>query len=80
LLGRDEIESRFGFHKATIEGDNATLPRHALLRKAFKEFANRLDEVLVDGRAKSIAFTHLEDASMWSHKAVAEDAPLVDER
>ena len=80
MLGRDEIESRFGFHKATIEGDNATLPRHALLRKAFKEFANRLDEVLVDGRAKSIAFTHLEDASMWSHKAVAEDAPLVDER
>lgn len=80
MLGRDEIESRFGFHKATIEGDNATLPRHALLRKAFKEFANRLDEVLVDGRAKSIAFTHLEDVSMWSHKAVAEDAPLVDER
>lgn len=80
MLGRDEVESRFGFHKATIEGDNATLPRHALLRKAYKEFANRLDEVLEDGRAKDLAFDHLEASSMWSHKAVAQDSPLIDER
>lgn len=80
MLGREEIDNRFGFHKATIEGDNATLPRHALLRKLFKEFGNRLDEVLEDGRAKSVAFMHLEDASMWSHKAIAEDAPLIEER
>lgn len=27
-IGREEIENRFGFHKATIEGENATLPKH----------------------------------------------------
>lgn len=85
MIGKGEIENRFGFHKATIEGANATLPKHALLRKLFKEFAGRLDEILNDemttgGRVtKHIAFERLEDASMWSHKAIAEDAPLVSE-
>lgn len=79
MLGRDEIEHRFGFHKATVEGGNATLPKHRDIRILFREFADRLDEILMDGRAKSVAFTHLEDASMWSHKAIAEGAPLIEE-
>lgn len=78
-LGPEEIESRFGFHKATIEGDNATQPVHTELRKSYREFAEYLDQVLPSGRAKSVALTELETASMWSHKAVAEQAPLVDE-
>ena len=77
MLGREEIEHRFGFHKATIEGENATLPKHALLRREFKRFAAILDEVLPAGRAKSVTFTELENASMWAHKAVAETAPTV---
>lgn len=75
----EEIEHRFGFHKATIEGPNATLPKHRDLRIAYREFAAILDAVLPDGRAKSIAFTNLEDASMWSHKAIAELAPAIKE-
>lgn len=72
----EEIENRFGFHKGTIEGPNATAPRHAELRVSFREFAQMLDEVLPAGRAKSVAFTELESASMWCHKAIAEQAPL----
>lgn len=79
MLGREEIEHRFGFHKATIEGVNATLPNHVALRKLFKDFANRLDEILDDGRAKSIAMERLEDTSMWAHKSVANNAPLIKE-
>lgn len=78
-LGAEEIEHRFGFHKATIEGDNATLPKHREVRLAFKDFAARLDEILVPGRAKNVAFTTLEDASMWCHKAIAETAPVFKE-
>lgn len=78
-IGAEEIEHRFGFHKATIEGENATLPKHREVRLLFREFAERLDEILVPGRAKSVAFTNLEDASMWSHKAIAETAPVVNE-
>lgn len=78
-LGRTEIEHRFGFHKATIEGENATLPKHVNTRLKFREFAEWLDEVLPEGRAKSVAFTELENASMWSHKAIAETAPVINE-
>lgn len=78
-LGSEEIEHRFGFHKATIEGENATLPMHRDVRLAFRDFAEHLDTILVPGRAKSFAFTHLEDASMWAHKAIAETAPVVAE-
>lgn len=75
-IGAAEIENRFGFHKGTIEGPNASAPRHRDLRLEFRKFAEMLDEVLPDGRAKSVAFTELENASMWSHKAIAETAPL----
>ena len=74
-LGKQEIEHRFGFHKATLEGENATLPRHRTLRLEFRAFAEALDELLPEGRAKAVAFTELETASMWAHKAIAELAP-----
>ncbi|QSM01221.1 hypothetical protein QDA08_gp26 [Microbacterium phage NoodlelyBoi] len=78
-LGEDQIEHRFGFHKATVEGENATLPVHRETRIKFREFAAFLDETLPDGRAKSVAMTELESASMWAHKSIAEQAPLVQE-
>lgn len=78
-IGAVEIEHRFGFHKATIEGANATLPMHRDTRLAFREFAEFLDALLPPGRAKSVAFTELENASMWAHKAIAETAPTVSE-
>ena len=75
--GSVEIEHRFGFHKATTEGSEATLPKHRDIRLKFREFAEFLDEVLPPGRAKAVAFTELENTSMWCHKAVAETAPVV---
>lgn len=78
-LGADEIEHRFGFHKATVEGPDATLPRHRDTRLLFREFAEKLDEILPPGRAKSVAFTELENASMWAHKSIAERAPAIRE-
>lgn len=75
-LGSEEIENRFGFHRGTVEGPYATAPRHAILRKKFRELAEFLDETLPEGRAKSVSFTELETASMWCHKSVAEQAPL----
>lgn len=76
-IGSTEIENRFGFHKATIEGENATLPMHRELRLKMREFAEYLDELLPPGRAKNVAFTELENTSMWAHKAIAELSPLI---
>lgn len=71
-----EINNRFGFHKATLEGPEATSPKHHALRKHFMEFAFLLDDILPEGREKALAFTELENASMWAHKAIAQTAPL----
>lgn len=78
-LSQEEIEHRFGFHKATIEGPENTSEKHARLRGHFKEFAQGLNSVIGTSREASLAMTHLEEASMWAHKAVAKNAPLADD-
>ncbi len=76
MLSLQEIESRFGQHKATIEGPEATLPKHADLRAEWKGFVAWLDRTIPDGRYKDLMHDDLERASMWTHKAVAALAPL----
>lgn len=78
-LGRAEIERRFGFHKATIEGANATAPIHRDMRRLFVDLGVTLDALIPEGRDKRAAFTQLQTASMWMHWAVAQEAPVVDE-
>lgn len=83
MLDRDEIENRFGFHKAAIEGPNVAEETHKQLRVVFKEFAKVLVEMLpADASAKRyrhLAYDDLERASMWAHKAVAQLSPPVQE-
>jgi hypothetical protein len=73
-IGKDEIRNRFGYH----QGTSVTGPQHERLREAYIAFGEFLDEVLPDGRAKSTAFTNLQQSSMWANFGVAEQAPLVD--
>lgn len=83
MLSEIEINERFGFHRATLEGPNATAPKHAELRQLFMAFVSRLDAMLPDvggdERLKKLALDRLEEASMWSHKAIAQEAPLLNE-
>lgn len=72
-LTYEEIQKRFGKHAATIEGPNPKGTKHANLRTSYENFSAMLDEVLPEGRNKSLALTALEEASMWSHKAIAND-------
>jgi hypothetical protein len=72
-LGEVEVENRFGYHRPTLENAQT----HIDLRISFRRFAEYLDATIPAGRAKNVAFERLEDASMWSHKAVAELAPVV---
>lgn len=74
-VGPEELANRFGFHKGT----GLTAPLHKEIRTNFLDFAEALDEILPDGRAKSIAMTKLDEAAMWSNKAIAEQAPLITE-
>lgn len=73
MLNEEEIEKRFGFHKAAIEKGVDLGEAHVNLRTYLKLVAAQLDGDLPDGRNKSLALTALEEASMWSHKALAND-------
>ena len=75
-LGKEEIQNRFGYH----QGTGVTMPQHERVREAYIMFAEFLDEVLPDGRAKSTAFTNLQQSSMWANFGVAEQAPLATKR
>lgn len=70
-IGRKELEKRFGRHKAALEAPRSP-EAHAELREIWMEFTLKLDHILGEGRAKSVTFTELETASMWSHKALAD--------
>ncbi len=75
-VGKFEIESRFGHHAASVEGPNPSAQLHADIRFEFVRLAGILDAVLPAGRAKTVAFTELETASMWAHKTLAEIQPI----
>ena len=70
-LSNQQIEQRFGDHAAALESPSNP-EKHQQLRDIWKDFAKYLDMTLEDGRTKSLMFTELESASMWSHKALAE--------
>lgn len=75
-LSLEELNKRFGLHKAAIEGPNALRMEHATLRTEFMEFAQLLSQYLPEGRNKSLALTALEEASMWAHKSLANDTDV----
>ena len=75
-MDQTDVAHRFGFHKATIEGPEATQPRHVLLRRAFMAFVGDLVTLLPEGRYKDLAVDDLERAAMWAHKSIASQAPL----
>lgn len=72
-VGKQEIHNRFGYHPGTPE----TIPQHETLRVIYEDFANYLDRVLPDGRAKSTTMTWLQQSSMWANFAIAQQAPVV---
>jgi len=69
----EELENRLGYHKATEE----TIPMHKNIRGEFLGLAKYLNDLLPEGREKSLAFTALQEAAMWSNASVACNlAPL----
>lgn len=74
MLSEEELKKRFGKHKGTLERPNPLERKHHGFRMEFSNFAAMLDQLLPDGRNKSLALTALEECSMWSHKAIANDS------
>lgn len=62
-----DIDNRFMYHPPT--GDKGET--HAAIRERCRILAEQLNEVLPEGREKSLAITHLEEVMMWSNAAIA---------
>lgn len=72
-VGKEEIIQRFGYHASTDE----SRAKHEQVRDLFIGFCLALDELLPDGRAKMLAFTALQETSMWTNFGIASDTPVV---
>ena len=71
-LGPEEIRNRWDQHVVS----ETTKPQHDLIRDTFKFVAATIDDNVPEGRAKALALTNLQQASMWANFAIAEQTPL----
>jgi hypothetical protein len=63
-----DIEHRFAFHAASRQ---EKADEHTSARQGCRQLADRLNELLPEGREKSLAITHLEEVMFWSNAAIA---------
>lgn len=65
----EDIDNRFAFHPANaVTGD-----KHAAVRYECGCLAGFLNDLLPQGREKSLAITHLEEVMMWGNAAIARN-------
>lgn len=60
---------KFRYHPPTAEG----AARHQRLTTEFSRIAEVIEEVLPEGREKSLVYTKLEEAKFWASAAVARN-------
>lgn len=63
-----DLANRFTFHEKSRH-DNAEA--HSDVRGGCLQLAKLIDALVPDGREKSLAITHLEDAMMWANAGLA---------
>jgi len=64
-----QIEARFLIAQDS-KPSQEQLELQASLRQTFAGLAVRINDRVADGREKSLAITHLEEALMWAGKAI----------
>lgn len=69
-MNQNDIDNRFSFHPATTAEKQAD---HGSVRSVLWGAANYLNDLLPEGREKSLAITHLEEAMFWGNASLARD-------
>jgi hypothetical protein len=72
----EELINRFTYHAPS----GAARELHEGARAMFRDVALHLNQLLPEGRSKSLAFTALEDTSFHVHAAIAREPSLHDEQ
>ena len=67
----EDLANRFRYH-APRSAHRAA--EHTLVREGCQHLAEQLDDLLPDGREKSVAITKIEEAMFWANAALARSA------
>lgn len=73
MLSEEELDSRFTNH-APSTPDIAEA--HETIRGNFRNLTSELDDILVEGREKSLAITKIEEAMFWANAALARSQEI----
>ena len=68
-MDKADIENRFTFHPA----DAAKGILHSEIRNTLGTLAQIINVKVPEGREKSLAITHLEEAMFWANAAIARN-------
>jgi hypothetical protein len=71
-MDHNDLYNRFRYHKP----DATAARNHEDVRDLFIHIAKDLDEVLPEGREKSLVITKLEEAMFWSNAAIARQTEI----
>lgn len=74
-MDTEDLRSRFTYHPPK---DNATIAAHATVRDSARALAELLNDLLPEGREKSLAITRLEEVVMWGNAAIARNGGPAD--
>lgn len=66
-MDMNDVTNRFRYHKP----DERTAAKHALVRLKCYELACELNDLIPDGREKSLSITHLEEVMYWANASLA---------
>jgi len=69
MIDNEEISNRVRYHAPSRAGSE----RHGILSLGFEAIMGTVNDVVPDGREKSIVFTKLEEAKMWASAGVARN-------
>lgn len=70
-MEKSDLENRFTFHPAN---SGETKQAHETVRNTCLRVAIDLNDLLPEGREKSLVMTHLEEVMYWATAAIARNS------